>query len=71
MSKTLRRFLTLAFVAMFALLLVGCGQTPDGTQDGNKTKAGNTDYDHTIVFYSTQGDNLQKQTEVAIKKFEC
>ena len=71
MSKTLRRFLTLAFVAMFALLLVGCGQTPDGTQDGNKTKAGNTDYDHTIVFYSTQGDNLQKQTEVAIKKFEA
>lgn len=30
-----------------------------------------TDYDHTIVFYSTQNDDLQKLTDAAIAKFEA
>ncbi len=30
-----------------------------------------TDYDHTIVFYSTQGDSLQKVTKNAIDAFEA
>ena len=35
----------------------------------NKTTS--VDYDHTIVFYSTQGDNLQKVTQRAIDAFEA
>lgn len=30
-----------------------------------------TDYTHTIVFYSSQGDALQQQTQVAINNFEA
>ncbi len=30
-----------------------------------------TDYEHTIIFYSTQGDSLQQITATAIKKFEA
>lgn len=30
-----------------------------------------TDYEHTIIFYSSQGDSLQKITQVAIDSFEA
>ena len=29
------------------------------------------DYEHTIVFYSSQGDALQQITKLAIEKFEA
>lgn len=43
-------------------LLAGCGGGGGG---------GNSDYEHTIVFYSSQGDNLQKKTAIAIANFEA
>ena len=49
-------------LAMCSVLLVACGD--DDTTD-------TTDYSKTIVFYSTQGDNLQQITENAIKNFEA
>lgn len=41
-----------------AALVAGCGGS------------GNSDYEHTIVFYSSQGDALVQQTAAAIKNFE-
>ena len=43
-----------------SVLLAGCGR------DG-----GISDYEHTIVFYSSQGDALVQQTAVAIQNFEA
>lgn len=44
-----------------SLVLTGCGE---GT-------GGSTDYDHTIVFYSSQGDALVQKTKIAIENFEA
>ena len=70
MNKFVKRFFTLALLLAFGLLLVGCG---DVTNNGGNvtTDAGVSDYDRTIVFYSTQGDALQKKTDIAIKAFEA
>ncbi|MDE6442069.1 MAG: extracellular solute-binding protein [Clostridia bacterium] len=46
-------------VACTPVILAGCG--------GGEA----IDYEHTIVFYSSQGDNLQKKTKVAIDNFQA
>lgn len=55
-SLTLTAALTLSCASV---LLAGCGES-----------GGISDYEHTIVFYSSQGDNLVQQTAVAIENFE-
>ena len=68
MNKFVKRFFTLAFLLAFAVLLVGCGTEGNGPE--KTTDNGVTDYDKTIVFYSTQGDALQKKTDIAIEAFQ-
>lgn len=61
MKKLFKSCLALCALSATAVVgLTGC----DGGKDA-------IDYDHTIVFYSTQGDNLQKKTDIAIQKFEA
>lgn len=45
-------------VSCCCMLFVACNKT-------------STDYSHTIVFYSSQGDKLQQATQVAINNFEA
>ena len=54
-------------LAMCTFILVACGS---GNGDGGNT-TDNVDYSKTIVFYSTQGDALQKITSNAIAAFEA
>ncbi|MDE7295858.1 MAG: extracellular solute-binding protein, partial [Clostridia bacterium] len=54
-SLLLTAAITLSCTSVF---LVGCGDDSI------------SDYEHTIVFYSSQGQDLQKVTEEAIKRFE-
>ena len=57
----MKKLITIALASCFALsgcfALAACG--------------GGTDYDHTIVFYSSQGDALATVTEKAIEAFEA
>ena len=59
MKNFVRKFMALAILAVIAIALVGCG-------DNNSV-----DYDHTIIFYSSQGDSLQSKTAIAIANFEA
>lgn len=54
----MKKLFTLIMVAFCAMILVGCG----GEEVDNA---------HTIVFYSTQGDNLQSKTKIAIDTFKA
>ena len=59
MKKILCILLVVAVaVTCCCVLLTACNET-------------STDYTHTIVFYSSQGDSLQQVTAVAIKNFEA
>ena len=59
-------------LAMCTVVLVACGETnPSGNGGGGSTTPDNGDYSKTIVFYSTQGDALQKITSNAIAAFEA
>ena len=59
-------------LAMCTFILVACGETnPDAPGGGGSTTTDNGDYSKTIVFYSTQGDALQKITSNAIAAFEA
>lgn len=59
MKKILCVLLVVAIaIACCGILLTACNET-------------STDYSHTIVFYSSQGDSLQQATDVAIKNFEA
>ena len=60
MNKQLRKLAVLILAILTGLLLVGCSKETETV----------TDYEHTIVFYSTQGDALQKVTDNAIKAFQ-
>ena len=53
--------MALAILAMVAVVLVGCGENNNSS----------IDYDHTIIFYSSQGDALQAKTAIAIANFEA
>lgn len=57
MNKLLRRFVMVAILIAAGFGLASCGEEV-------------VDYDHTIIFYSTQGDSLQKVTANAIEAFE-
>ena len=61
MNKQLRKLAVLILAILTGLLLVGCSKETETV----------TDYEHTIVFYSTQGDALQKVTQNAIDAFEA
>ena len=58
MKKSILSVLLMVFLAA---LMVGC-------EPGNVTP---TDYDKTIIFYSSQGDKLQGLTALAIESFEA
>ena len=58
MTKLFKKVLIFSLFVLACFMLVGCEE-------------GTTDYDHTIVFYSTQGDALQKVTQNAIDAFEA
>ena len=58
MTKLFKKVLIFSLFLLACFMLVGCGEDT-------------TDYDHTIVFYSTQGDALQKVTQNAIDAFEA
>lgn len=58
MKKLLVSILVLALVLSSTVLLLSACTDP-------------TDYDHTIILYTSQGDDLQKVTAQAIKKFEA
>ena len=60
MNKLLKKLMVLSLVLFAGLMLVSCGE-----------KDAISDYEHTIVFYSTQGDALQKVTQTAIDAFEA
>ena len=55
----MKKLFTLVLLSVCALIFVGCGPAEEPV-----------DYDHTIVFYSTQGDKLQQKTAIAITAFE-
>jgi len=63
MKKLFTKFLVLFLALIATVTLVGC---KDGGDD-----ADTTDYNHTIIFYSSQGDSLQTQTKIAIENFEA
>ena len=73
MKKLLVSLTALVLVlAMCTFILVACGETnPDAPGGGGSTTPDNGDYSKTIVFYSTQGDALQKITSNAIAAFEA
>ena len=50
-----------------SVLLVGCGKDPND----NDTTTSIEDPEHTIIFYSSQGDALVQQTAQAIKSFQA
>ena len=59
MKKILCVLLVVAVaITCCGVLLTACNET-------------STDYSHTIVFYSSQGDSLQSATQVAINNFEA
>lgn len=62
MKKFLGIILVIAVIAIGSMALFTACQGGGGL--------GNTDYSHTIVFYSSQGDALQQITSVAIARFE-
>lgn len=69
MKKVLSKILALALVFCLSgavSLFAACG---NDNGDGGAGSA-SVDYEHTIVFYSSQGDNLQKITANAISSFE-
>ena len=57
MTKLFKKVLIFSLFVFACFMLVGCEESA-------------TDYDHTIVFYSTQGDSLQQVTQNAINAFE-
>ena len=61
MDKLFTKVFTLVMAALCCVILTSCG---------NDNGANISDYDHTIVFYHTQGDSLQKKTAIAIENFE-
>lgn len=61
----MKKFLTKMLVFALVVCLSGAVSVFAGC---SQSKA--TDYEHTIVFYSSQGDKLKTQTENAIKAFE-
>jgi len=61
MRKLFNKFAVIALALLSTLMFVSCG--------GDENTV--SDYDHTIVFYSTQGDALQKVTQNAIDAFEA
>ena len=87
MSKTIRCLVAFLLAVCCASVLFACGgNTNTNTSTDNANSQGNTgdnsaaeskeevvidDYDHTIVFYSTQGDALQAKTQIAIDAFEA
>ena len=76
MNSRFRKLLALLLVVCSALTLFACGGNDNNSEAGEKSKAEEseidiTDYDHTIVFYSTQGDSLQSKTQIAIDAFEA
>ena len=58
MTKLFKKVLIFSLFVFACFMLVGCEESA-------------TDYDHTIVFYSTQGDSLQQVTQNAINAFEA
>ncbi len=65
MKKFLSKLLVLTLVIALSgavSLLAACGESSDGGEV--------VDYEHTIVFYSSQGDALQTVTQTAIDAFE-
>ena len=58
MTKLFKKVLIFSLFVLACFMLAGCGEE-------------SVDYDHTIVFYSTQGDALQKVTQNAIDAFEA
>lgn len=68
MKKVLSKILALALVFCLSgavSLFAACGN------DNGGGGAAEVDYEHTIVFYSSQGDNLQTVTQTAIDSFEA
>lgn len=72
-----KRIVSLALTAVMALsctsaLLAGCGKSGGGGGgNGGTPSAGSGEYEHKIVFYSSQGDKLVQQTANAIARFEA
>lgn len=84
MSKLSKRLVALLLVVCCSVFFFACDGGADTSNATDESKpAGDTsaqessedividDYDHTIVFYSTQGDALQAKTDIAIKAFEA
>lgn len=64
---------TLGIILILAILMTCCMTIFVACDDGDSDNSGSTtstDYSHTIVFYSSQGDKLQKITQNAIQAFE-
>ncbi len=67
MKKILSKMLVFALV----VCLSGAVSVFAGCQVGGGNGGSTSDYSHTIVFYSSQGDSLQKKTLNAIANFEA
>ena len=83
MSKTVKILVALLLAVCLSSVLFACGgatnpgQTSTDAQNSQQTAESSEeeividDYDHTIVFYSTQGDALQAKTQIAIDAFQA